>query len=305
MIRLNRNINHFDLNQNFYGSDKIRNDLELVESLKKTDSIQFRHNIWQSASDNLKTETAGKCGFCEEILGTHPPELYSPTVDHFRPKGKRKYRHLAYSYFNLIIACKKCNVNHKKGEFDILGTPIKAPKFKLKYSAGQGSVTFANLAPDPFDIFHWNTFKNKYFNKAYRRLKAQEKREKPLFINPYFDNPKDFFGYEIIKINKVKSIIIRPLHTNGQKWKRANYTIDRLGLNNDDLSLRRYEEFKLFMNKYRSIKTSSKSKRFKKEKWSGLKEEYTANNHRFAGMFRFFVKDIEKLNSVLLDKKWN
>ena len=303
MIKLKRKIDHLNLNSELFGSGKIKNDIILVESLRESGGFRFKGDIWQSATENLKVETHGKCGFCEEALGSEPPKLFNPSVDHFRPKGKREYRHLAYSYFNFIVACIKCNVNHKNSHFDILGHPIKTPQFKYAISAGKGRASFKYLAPDPFDIYDWDSIQNALLNKAYRSLKNQEKREKPLFINPYFDNPEHFMGYEFVKINKVKSIVIRPLVKQGIKWKRANYTIDKLGLNNDDLSVRRHEEFEVFLNKFRSIETSDRAKSFKKKKWLLLKNEYTRDEQRFAGMFRFYTKDLEKLRTIYLDQK--
>ena len=77
----------------------------------------------------------GKCCYCEKIVdlkSIFPDDnnLLSASnvekhIEHFRPKGKDKYRHLTNEWSNLLLACNTCNANKgQKFEEDQDGNPL-------------------------------------------------------------------------------------------------------------------------------------------------------------------------------------
>lgn len=80
----------------------------------------------RSVKEALKTAQAGKCAFCEAIIG----HISFGDVEHFRPKGAWKqceddkltypgYYWLAYNWDNLLLACTLCNRRYKKNLFPL------------------------------------------------------------------------------------------------------------------------------------------------------------------------------------------
>lgn len=51
------------------------------------------------------------CGYCEQFCqGKGDPLAENRnTVDHFRPKGNPRYRHLTFEWANLVYSCSRCN----------------------------------------------------------------------------------------------------------------------------------------------------------------------------------------------------
>jgi hypothetical protein len=107
----------------------------------------------------------GKCAYCE---GNYRAG-YWPDVEHFRPKrgvtedrkwvGHPGYFWLAYEWYNLLLVCARCNVA-KGNEFKIEGARVGAPD-------------------------------------EHRELWLKKLAiEKPLLLNPYFDDPMDHIRFE-------------------------------------------------------------------------------------------------------------
>ena len=77
---------------------------------------------------SLSAMQHGKCCYCEKIIdlrdifpdddnlgnGSHVEKH----VEHFRPKGKKEYKHLTNDWNNLLLACNTCNVN-KGQKFEV------------------------------------------------------------------------------------------------------------------------------------------------------------------------------------------
>ncbi len=63
----------------------------------------------------------GACCYCE--AGTEPSGFGH--VDHHRPKGRAEFRHLAYSWDNLVWSCSRCN--QAKGDDWDPATPLLDP----------------------------------------------------------------------------------------------------------------------------------------------------------------------------------
>lgn len=77
---------------------------------KVPDNIKNKYNQ-ADVKEQLRTETNGKCMYCESFIGAIAYEH----IEHFKPKSK--YPHLTFEWSNLGLACPKCNTN-KLNDFD-------------------------------------------------------------------------------------------------------------------------------------------------------------------------------------------
>ena len=132
---------------------------------QKAESPVFRQNIWQTFKELFLLEAFHqKCAFCEGKYWAGA----SLHVEHFRPKsevtqnGKRLshpgYFWLAYEWFNLILACEKCN-RRKGTEFPVEGERVNGP------------------SPNP------------------ERWQTEVEAERAALLSPYFDEPERHIGF--------------------------------------------------------------------------------------------------------------
>jgi uncharacterized protein (TIGR02646 family) len=63
---------------------------------------------YQHYKPELRRDFQYRCAYCL-IHEAHYGGLRNYHVDHFRPKGKKKFKHLALVYTNLYYACGLCN----------------------------------------------------------------------------------------------------------------------------------------------------------------------------------------------------
>ena len=69
---------------------------------------------WDTANTRPVKDYLGKkfnnlCGYCEWLCWDDGNTDSSSSVDHFRPKGNPRYRHLTFEWDNLVYACRRCN----------------------------------------------------------------------------------------------------------------------------------------------------------------------------------------------------
>lgn len=72
---------------------------------KQVNNVKVNHSILpflQKISDN-------HCHYCDG----YPPGKADETIDHFKPKGKPEFYHLAYQWENLYLACADCQMIKK------------------------------------------------------------------------------------------------------------------------------------------------------------------------------------------------
>ncbi len=80
---------------------------------------RYRHHTVRAA---IVGEAKGKCVYCESSLTHAQPG----DIEHFRPKSL--IPELAFTWTNLLLACRKCN--HAKGEYDNTAKPLVNPFFE-------------------------------------------------------------------------------------------------------------------------------------------------------------------------------
>jgi uncharacterized protein (TIGR02646 family) len=168
----------------------------------------YKHQQVRAA---LKAAFGGKCAYCETFYDSNQPTA----VEHFRPKGEVTiggvrtppgYWWLASTWENLLPSCTDCN-SPRKQDFPA-GLPATAGK--------------ANAFPLPSE-------------KRRARGRGDERRERPLLLHPYFDEPAEHLQF-VWGTDTVDDGQVRPKRTaGGRESKRGRVTIDvcalqRLGL---------------------------------------------------------------------------
>ena len=104
---------------------KIKGKLEEIRGLAESGELRSSHfkSLWSDpkVKDFLYKSQHGKCCYCERKRDKRETD-----VEHFRPKAEVEgeedhpgYWWLAYSWWNLLIACKKCNQEYKKSKFPL------------------------------------------------------------------------------------------------------------------------------------------------------------------------------------------
>lgn len=161
-----------------------------------------RYKIKQDIYMNLHGPFHGKCAYCESLIAENQPG----DIEHFRPKNAVKdinnkvvmvhlgddlkphsgYYWLAYCWRNLLPSCRDCN---------------STPKVEKDVLIGKGNRF-------PLD------------NADYATKPGEEKREKPLLINPVYEDPEEHLEVDEMGIMKEK---------NGSK--KGKTCIDVFGLN--------------------------------------------------------------------------
>jgi uncharacterized protein (TIGR02646 family) len=168
----------------------------------------YRHEQVRAA---LLAAFGGKCAYCESFYDATQPTA----IEHFRPKGavmidgKRKppgYWWLASSWENLLPSCTDCN-SPRRQDFPG-GMPVTAGK--------------ANAFPLPTEK-----------RRAIRP--GEERRERPLLLHPYFDDPEEHLEF-VWGVGPVDDGHIRARRNgSGRESARGRATIEvcalqRLGL---------------------------------------------------------------------------
>ena len=88
------------------------------KALRETD--QAAAFSWKGKSrgdilDPLLRATGNRCAFCDGPVGAESRE----TIEHFRPKSRIEFAHLAYAWVNLFPACDMCQ-SRKREQWDEL-----------------------------------------------------------------------------------------------------------------------------------------------------------------------------------------
>ncbi|WP_373488707.1 hypothetical protein [Blastomonas sp.] len=191
-----------------------------IEKVKPT--IQSN---WSVTKDQLLKETHGKCAYCE----TSMVAVAFGDVEHYRPKSV--YWWLAYVYDNYLASCAICNQRFKGAQFERGSDGIALPPPGL--SSDISDVDLADLAltaiPDPLD------------GSAVTAFAEAHRAEKPLIPNPYFDNPEDYFEWEVMEA--IGEVWVTARHGVASAPAILNACERIYGINRPDLRRRRCQRY--------------------------------------------------------------
>jgi len=238
----------------------------------------FNSNLWKPAKKQLLAETMGKCAYCEAPFSG----VAFGDVEHYRPKSI--YWWLAYCYDNYLATCQICNQRFKKDLFPIQNQRMQIPTITLNITNGTITVQAGTIAPDPLNQVEVDKFI------------CLHQQERPLLLNPYFDDPSDYFAWraddvlrevEVTPNSEEPQIEIIANAENPEIEHIAAASIEYYGLNRKELKGRRYEVYK----HYRTYKKALEDVRISlqtRQRIQNMLEGMKAPNASFSGMIRYF-----------------
>ncbi len=190
-------------------------DKEVIKSINNRkgsySSSKYGHNDVRDALDKIYH---GKCCFCESKI----KPVSSPHIEHFRPKSSitgvndRGYYWLGNEWTNLLLICPSCN-SSKRTQFP---------------------TTNANVVDHPVDASGAIDFSQFTYDSGHLAT------EESLLINPEYDEPLDFFS-----VNRKGELEVF------DQFIRAETTIEVVGLNEDDLKVKRKKVIDKILSKLR------------------------------------------------------
>lgn len=250
-----------------------RKNLELVKARADGTlaAYAFESGKWKAAKAQLRTETHGKCAYCEASTSV----VAHGDVEHLRPKSR--YWWLAFFYENYTFACQICNQSYKGDLWEIDGPPLAAPVFPpgttLEAEAGL-------LTPDPRDEADgapWAPF-----------WEAVD-RELALVPDPYRERPEELLGWRADDSTRRVYAMAVP-HADPAVLARRERVVDAmvrlLGLDRDELALLRFDRYEDVVSAALLLRSSDAAAVADARR---RVVRYTSPDAQFAGMARWFL----------------
>lgn len=233
MIRLERDRTPTAVPAPFRGHDRNTRELKLLKDRRAwlqagtAAKFELNSNLWKPAKAQLALESGDKCAYCEASAKT----VCHCDVEHVRPKAI--YWWLALCYDNYVLACQLCNQSFKSDKYPIKGNQLVAPPLAATSSDAALQTLVGTFAPDPIDDSE--TIKRTAYVAAF-------KKEKPALMDPYRENPEEYFLWE--PDADQKEVAITPRAKKGHKKWRAEQSIETLGLNREELRRVRWQAYR-------------------------------------------------------------
>jgi hypothetical protein len=263
----------------FRGPGRVAKSLELIEG-RIAGTLEFKSSVWKAAKPQLKTETGGKCAYCESPTDT----VAHGDVEHFRPKSK--YWWLAYCYDNYVFACQICNQVHKGDRFPVHAStgPWPGPTLPTTPTIAELAALADALTPDALDLTAGH---------ALAAFLAEAAKEKPGLVNPYVTDPDPLFKW--IANATLKSVELTAA-SNEVAAKRALAGAEAAyGLNREELKRNRwktYEEFLVMKDALKAFETAGIEPALQQRIRDQIRA-MTKFDAPYAGMVRYFAKTFQ------------
>ena len=230
--------------------------------------LSFQSAFWKTAKTQLKKESGGKCAYCE----ANTEIVAHGDVEHYRPKSL--YWWLAYTYDNYLYACQICNQVYKSDNFPIAGNALfLGPAIYATTTDAEIDHLAGHISPDPLTVDQ---------NYTLASYLIEHQKEKAFLLNPYFDDPREYFAYEADELTREVKII----PTKAEYAEHVKAAEDYYGLNRIELRNYRYKTYKIYHLLKRSLAKLS-DETLKAEVLQQL-EEMRTKDYLFAGMNRYF-----------------
>ena len=283
MIPLNRVRTKQAIHSNFHGEKKkvFEEELLLNQRCIRRGQIgqhTFKSHRWKPAKKQLLAETGGKCAYCEAPTSA----VAFGDVDHYRPKSS--YWWLAYCYDNYLASCQLCNQRFKKEAFPTQNRKMRSPTIRRNTTDDYIAAKVGTIAPNPLN-------KNNVDNFI-----GLHQQERPLLLNPYFDDPTEYFAWRADDVLREVEITANPESphieitvqaANPEVEPIAAASIEYYGLNRKTLRNDRYMTYE----RHRLYKQALTDGRIEPETRIliiNVMEEMKAPGAPFAGMIRYF-----------------
>ena len=271
MISLTRQRTATVIPTDFTGDTRKLWEKELLENERKIkkgelDRHKFLQSRWKKVKDQLKLEAYDKCAYCEA-----PNSMVAyGDVEHYRPKSV--YWWLAYNYDNYLVSCQLCNQSYKSDNFPVKNARIKAPTITKTTKDDYILSIAGKCTPDPLD----NS------GMLLSEFITAHNTERPYLLNPYFDEPADYYAWRADDI--LREVELVPLPNTTEFVQSA---IDYYGLNRKELRDLRYRIYYLYTG-YKLVLTDTGISDITRRETKQRIEYMKGNKAPFAGMIRYF-----------------
>ena len=283
MIRLKRIRTKNAIHHNFYGKIKEVFEKELLLNERRIkrgekEKHEFRSYRWKPAKEQLLAETRDKCAYCEAPTSV----VAFGDVEHYRPKSI--YWWLTYCYDNYLVSCQICNQRFKKDDFPIQNQRMQKPTITRNTTDNSIVVQAGTIAPDPLNQGEVDNFI------------CLHQQERPLLLNPYFDEPSNYFAWradDVLREVEITSdlenlqIEIIVQSESSEIESIATASIEFYGLNRKELKGRRYEVYKHY-DIYRRTLQNERISQDIRQRIEDTIEGMKAQGASFSGMIRYF-----------------
>lgn len=281
MIKLKRVRTKKAIPRDFRGKAPVDRLIDLMKDERDVQKgVRKKHNFpskWGGTKEQLQAETHGKCAYCE---ANTTATMYGD-VEHYRPKSV--YWWLAYVYDNYLASCQLCNQKFKKAYFRVAEGKMRlaAPKITATTTDEEIEELAKTAIPDPLD------------EEAVTAHEALHLAERPLILNPYIDDPADFFAWKVQKLTadgKKGEVELVPVEGNPHAKDVVKAAEDLLGLNRTDHKTERYEVYRMYSTNKMSVALLADRPELSDllERSQEMIDAAKADDARYAGMIRYF-----------------
>jgi hypothetical protein len=275
MIPITRNRTESKINKKFRGEGKKAQDLVLLTDQRSIlnaliENHSFKSTYWKTSKSQLKAESYNKCAYCEADTSV----VAHGDVEHFRPKSE--YWWLAYTYDNYLYSCQICNQTYKSSNFPVAGSKLTGPAVLADMDDATLNTLAGMISPDPFDI------NNGFTIAQFTQLHSQEQS---LILNPYFDNPVNYFGWGFDDVKKEVTLV--PVNDNPFTKNVVDACIEYYGLNRIELRDLRYNEFDKYRVFRRVIEEQAGTAALRADVQRQI-NKMKSDQAMFSGMIRYF-----------------
>jgi hypothetical protein len=275
MIRLQRVRTKRAISMVFRGAKRIEKALTLLveEGVRR----EFDSEYWKKAKKQLKSESSGKCAYCEAPTTV----VAHGDVEHFRPKSV--YWWLAYCYDNYLFSCQICNQTFKGDNFPLANEILRlmAPVLPPGATEAQKREFARRFAPDPLDAAD---------GQPWAEFEAVCKAESGHLLNPYVDNAEEHFVWAAD--STLQEVAVRPKNDAAQPFHTA--AVDFYGLNRPELVAERWKTFQK-LDIFRKVFASPDIDETLQGEIRDMLQRMMQDDAPFAGMCRYFVRQVWQL----------
>lgn len=170
--------------------------------------------------------------------------LLTHSTDIEHYRPKNEYWWLAYDYNNYYLACSECNRKYKETQF-----PLFDESTRVNY------LSRKNI-----------------------------KQELPLLINPFFDEPLDYFKihFRTASNSKKNIIVLMPKEkaSNSYNYLKAKTSIDTYNLDLSEYFFTRHEIFRKFFNKLIKVAVHREVLKHRPKQFAKFYKEYISQDDR-------------------------
>jgi uncharacterized protein (TIGR02646 family) len=273
LILLIRDRTPQSIHANFRDPKRIERERELLERQLAGNAPQS--SVWGTAKKQLRVESDGKCAYCEGKAS----HVAHGDVEHFRPKSE--YWWLAYCYDNYVYSCQICNQSYKGKNFPCSATTrLAAPAVPPNPTHAELDALAGTLAPDPLDP------------NAVQQFHAAVQAEQAGIPDPYLTDPELLFTWS--PDDTLREVEIQPRDASPAAQGAFHAVENFLGLNRDELKLWRYETYEQVVIMAQFLKSPGITPSLQQRTENRLRRMMSINGE-FAGMVRFFVREVEGL----------